>query len=1100
MVSETVFLGGALPGGGRYDDGRGDTLAGGFLDGAGGGDALPGGGRYGDSRGGALAGGFVGGAGGGAVLAGGIRFDGSDGRYDDDGVCGSIFPWRGSVWRGEEPAHGTGGCGVGEAEQRRAERVVEAVTCLLPAPLLEDATHEALDEMPLKEKATPHMVQVAFKQQVVSKVAAHEVFDDMSCMRDMTAQAGQGLFKAPTVLRADVHELFMERPVADVIWDEEFGQEDHNLHGVLLDQLAQYGEYLEDEVRKPATELGNDEEIIHGSGIPLVLLGMDSGTEVFDEMPQLDVIWDEELLQDLDSHIDLVDEMREPTVEPFNFDMLTHNNGTSLLLELGVDPMDELCDERPLEDDGVAKAEHVFKASVSSEDAAQEVFDHMSCETVVRDEQRPCYLDTRDGLLQQLALSGDYQTSAEKLGVDEALSYVSTSPCFVMSDVDMVDALLINSVELDLFGRLVLNVTSNMFGEMFDLRVPDADQAHTTWQKFFTLLSGAIEAEEVLDVRHHKRMEFIGRLLWPGNQLEAFLCTQLPDCILVALEWIKFQTRGEHIASVRGFTSFKAENTWQTGRESMVLQELFKFKDFYSLLIVERKLLYVLGKCEILIGQDKVRMRNEEECKAATGIQFAKLIMDDHHHGKSIAPGSLIWVVVLSAKHSNGHIRKGRSAIGSGEMLQAKSYVSSDKNKEIVPYERSQNPIGLRKETVSISMVFSGIPSVLCGDVSLGSKLKQLILQKVQSGRHDSLSPGGSALQLEPYTRRQWDPGIQIVKINGASHPCLHKQLFHKRWKAENGQIRICCARHQVAWGQATFWRGGSVTPGPCRWRCTVGLCATQAEPAMAQAQEGAGGGLPRLLVCDPVSRRHALLPLPPASARGEFVGAALLSRAGGFEFEATCLTVDAGRLRAWVASFRGGECSWLALPPSGDVEITFDPFWFEQRCVHAAGSLYWHICNNDSALALDPATMEFSFLRAPALMLDDKPFTKYRIGEMPDDGRLCVGALEDQKLQLCVQGTGSLDGWVLERQVCLRKVLDMVPGLPKDHLSRNYCTWLSDVDGGHTGRVFIMTRGRGRFSYNVDTGKLDRLATDDGMEYGHPIFAYFGSPDTRSD
>ncbi|KAL6591863.1 hypothetical protein ACP70R_049726 [Stipagrostis hirtigluma subsp. patula] len=280
----------------------------------------------------------------------------------------------------------------------------------------------------------------------------------------------------------------------------------------------------------------------------------------------------------------------------------------------------------------------------------------------------------------------------------------------------------------------------------------------------------------------------------------------------------------------------------------------------------------------------------------------------------------------------------------------------------------------------------------------------------------------------------------------------------------------------------------------------SVGFSLYDSHLGLLLLLQGAGGGLPRLLVCDPVSRRHALLPLPPASARGEFVGAALLSRAGGFEFVAACLTVDAGRVRAWVASLRDGECSWRALPPSGDVEITFDPFWFEQRCVHAAGSLYWHICNNDSALALDPATMEFSFLRAPALMLDDKPFTKYRIGEMPDDGRLCVGALEDQKLQLCVQGTGSLDGWVLERQVCLRKVLDMVPGLPKDHLSRNYCTWLSDVDGGHTGRVFIMTRGRGRFSYNVDTGKLDRLATDDGMEYGHPIFAYFGSPDTRSD
>jgi hypothetical protein len=42
---------------------------------------------------------------------------------------------------------------------------------------------------------------------------------------------------------------------------------------------------------------------------------------------------------------------------------------------------------------------------------------------------------------------------------------------------------------------------------------------------------------------------------------------------------------------------------------------------------------------------------------------------------------------------------------------------------------------------------------------------------------------------------------------------------------------------------------------------------------------------------------------------------------------------------------------------------------------------------------------------------------------------------------------------------------------------------------------VFIASFGYGRFSYHMDTGKLECLSTDDGMQYGHPIFPYFSAP-----
>jgi hypothetical protein len=39
---------------------------------------------------------------------------------------------------------------------------------------------------------------------------------------------------------------------------------------------------------------------------------------------------------------------------------------------------------------------------------------------------------------------------------------------------------------------------------------------------------------------------------------------------------------------------------------------------------------------------------------------------------------------------------------------------------------------------------------------------------------------------------------------------------------------------------------------------------------------------------------------------------------------------------------------------------------------------------------------------------------------------------------------------------------------------------------------VFIKTWGVGRFSFHMDTGKMELLSTKRGKEYGHPIFAYF--------
>ncbi|CAM0950803.1 unnamed protein product [Alopecurus aequalis] len=260
-------------------------------------------------------------------------------------------------------------------------------------------------------------------------------------------------------------------------------------------------------------------------------------------------------------------------------------------------------------------------------------------------------------------------------------------------------------------------------------------------------------------------------------------------------------------------------------------------------------------------------------------------------------------------------------------------------------------------------------------------------------------------------------------------------------------------------------------------------------------------GIIPRFLVLDPATRRSVLLLPPPRDTVPDdriwrssryYVGSALLSRAHPSKlcFEAICFAIDDGHPRAWVASVDNGECRWRAIPRDLDVVVEFDPWLFEARCVHAAGKIYWHICNSWRLLVLDPSTLKFSYLPVPGVLCT----SKYRVGETPEDGRLCLVTDAEGQLQLWVRGEAkwSDKGWLLERKlVDLRVLCDMIPGLPRHPMFRVLSVWPSDMDAGRTGKVFIKTMRYGRFSFHLDTGKLERLSTEGGMDYGHPIFAY---------
>jgi hypothetical protein len=261
---------------------------------------------------------------------------------------------------------------------------------------------------------------------------------------------------------------------------------------------------------------------------------------------------------------------------------------------------------------------------------------------------------------------------------------------------------------------------------------------------------------------------------------------------------------------------------------------------------------------------------------------------------------------------------------------------------------------------------------------------------------------------------------------------------------------------------------------------------------------------LPRFLVLDPATRRRTVLSPPPRDTVPDdrrwrssryYVGSALLSRTHPSKlcFEAVCFAIDGGHPRAWVASVDDGKCSWRALPRDEQVLVDFDPYWFEGRAVRAAGKIYWHICQSSRLLVLDPSTLRFSYLPAPGELFAHDRNPKYRIGETPD-GRLCLVTDAEQQLQLWVRGKGD-KGWIMERKIVDLLVLcDKLSGrgLPVDPMLRTLCVWPSDMDAGRTGKVFIKTWGFGRFSFHMDTGKMELLATKRGKEYGHPMFAYF--------
>jgi hypothetical protein len=75
--------------------------------------------------------------------------------------------------------------------------------------------------------------------------------------------------------------------------------------------------------------------------------------------------------------------------------------------------------------------------------------------------------------------------------------------------------------------------------------------------------------------------------------------------------------------------------------------------------------------------------------------------------------------------------------------------------------------------------------------------------------------------KLANFSLRNWDPGIHKLALQMDSGYCLIAKILDSQWSSSDEHRGASSAGYSVAWGQTTFWRGGSVTPGPWALRAT---------------------------------------------------------------------------------------------------------------------------------------------------------------------------------------------------------------------------------------------------------------------------------------
>ncbi|CAN6359020.1 unnamed protein product [Urochloa humidicola] len=180
-----------------------------------------------------------------------------------------------------------------------------------------------------------------------SPQSIHQVFDNVLEKNDVSSQAEDVVFTDSVAWKGPADERSNETTRADVVWDDEL-EHYHGSHGGLLQLLAGGGEYPDEELMESGQGNYLLQQDIVMPDAPWMFVGMSQGSvhsvisemghtvtwdedlqqvldeygsltqpahgeegleavcSVFDERPQLDVLWDEEMQSDTHMHDSLL--------------------------------------------------------------------------------------------------------------------------------------------------------------------------------------------------------------------------------------------------------------------------------------------------------------------------------------------------------------------------------------------------------------------------------------------------------------------------------------------------------------------------------------------------------------------------------------------------------------------------------------------------------------------------------------------------------------------------------------------------------------------------------------------------------------------------
>ncbi|CAL5088881.1 unnamed protein product [Urochloa decumbens] len=238
--------------------------------------------------------------------------------------------------------------------------------------------------------------------------------------------------------------------------------------------------------------------------------------------------------------------------------------------------------------------------------------------------------------------------------------------------------------------------------------------------------------------------------------------------------------------------------------------------------------------------------------------------------------------------------------------------------------------------------------------------------------------------------------------------------------------------------------------------------------------REHCNKGIRDFIVCEPLTRRHQIIP-PPAMASPSYIRGQTFLLGGGSDgmsnFRVLCLVHAGGSSHAFV--FCTGASCWRAVNISNH-ERRYEFIGF------ASGSIYWH-GGDRTVLATDQATAQFSSFLLPHVEgwypFDAISMLKITVAVGSDGQTRIVLGAGTATLKVLVQAAGG--EWALEKSIQLTAAMLDPPLLERRWY---FVHGVRGVQSTGTVHIRIHTAGgRRKFSIDLETMEVERLPDMDG-------------------